>query len=1118
MPITNYQQDKQIDSFAKNDFYSLYKVFGFGSHNNYSFSYSPENGLTAFLAGPYVILYDISLDKQISYMKNVNNKIISCVTFSKNGKYLATGEGNCKNGEVRIYEIEYNKHTGEETHFSTLSYKNHKHGIDKLIFFKNDSYILSIGNNDDKTMIIMDIYNKQIIFSSKYNRPILASDACNEFMVLAGSGFIKIYNYEKLLNETQKSTDLDTSKTHSMVEKKLVELSKLRDKSFISTIIYEKEEKKIFFMTYDCYLVEMKSNFCTLNRWVHLKSTHGLSLTTWNNMLGCGCSDGVYRIFNADNLGHVTTLNKPPPLGSLNIEINLKKNNIKNSIYADIIGSLYNNVHKKLVVIYSDKSCFIYDMKNVDKITVYKYDVFHHGSIKSMDYNIDKENNLIKIVTCSDDDNTVIYWNLKLDGYISNNLNNNIKDNSIRHILYSKNIRHIFYLGKNFDNFKIKKDDILCTFNNNNEENNENEIFNLTTVKFTPDSKFLVIGDSVGNIYIFSLDNKFEKIIEIPAHNGEINTIDLIDDKENSKSYLSSGGSDNFVSIIDISNGISSDLNFTENAILEKMDSPVINVVFCIDKNKKLKLIVAEVKTITFFQLLNGTLQSLQKFYDENLNTYCLSYSPAIKKVISGHNGKISIWKTSSNIAHKHFQVNKGDKLLDNFRIASDSTGVMFATSNNDKIIRIRALHDGKLLTKIPVSESISAMFFILDDNYLIATSVEGYLYFYKLNMDLIKKLKADNDLINSTEERNIINNKLKLLQKFMENDTSLSKNSQVKYLLDKFQRSEEATIDDLKKLDGFVKVGKKNQNKEIIELKEDKPNNNDDQENQNNEDNNYNNYGIGNTYDNKLNCLNCSKSKMFEKGLKDRISDTSVFKKNKDGRISLTDSYSQKGSFVFNYKIKPPKEDIKDININKEEEIKENLEEDVKFSNININQEFENKENLNNSDIKEDIKVQESCRDFKENIVNNSQTQLSQTHLNNLIITQTSMGYNSIIPNSFMNKIKKIKPVLNIIKENMISFENSNKKIIGVSKVNDFKIVDNSFKKNTKEKLIKDIKSGDIKNINDEDDLKELEKQVENMLMKVRFKLANRAENNIMDKIADKYSSLILDNLNNKK
>ena len=139
----------------------------------------------------------------------------------------------------------------------------------------------------------------------------------------------------------------------------------------------------------------------------------------------------------------------------------------------------------------------------------------------------------------------------------------------------------------------------------------------------------------------------------------------------------------------------------------------------------------------------------------------------------------------------------RGDKLLDNFRIASDNNGLIFATSNDDKFIRVRALHDGKLLAKIQVSESISNLFFILDDNYLIASSIEGYLYIYKLNTDLIKKLQKDNELINSTEEKIIIKNKLLLLQKFMESDTSLSKNNKVKNLLNKFQQSEETTDED---------------------------------------------------------------------------------------------------------------------------------------------------------------------------------------------------------------------------------------------------------------------------------------------------------------------------------
>ena len=180
MAISNFQSEKQFQPWmAENDFYSLSKVFGFGSRSNYSFSFSKENGLTAWIAGPYIILYDISIDKQVSFIKNPNNKIISCIKFGDLGRLLATGEGNCKNGEIRIYEI-YNNSKNEEVFFnSILNYKSHKYGIDKILFFRNDSFILSIGSNEDKTMNIMDINKRQNIFSSKFNRPILSCDVIN---------------------------------------------------------------------------------------------------------------------------------------------------------------------------------------------------------------------------------------------------------------------------------------------------------------------------------------------------------------------------------------------------------------------------------------------------------------------------------------------------------------------------------------------------------------------------------------------------------------------------------------------------------------------------------------------------------------------------------------------------------------------------------------------------------------------------------------------------------------------------------------------------------------------------------------------------------------------------
>ena len=1108
MALSNNQIEKHYEPWlAKNDFYSLYSVFGFSTKSNFSISYSKENGLISWIAGPYIILYDLSIDKQVSFIKNPNNKIISCLRFNQKGNMLATGEGNCKNGEVRLYHIYYNKEQNEINFKSVINYRVHKFGIDKILFIRNDNYILSIGNNEDKTICLMDLKNKQNIFLSKFNRPILACDVCDKFMILSGNKFIKFYNYENYFNSSEEIKD------KNLISKSLVELTKLKDCSFVSVVIENKdnineEETKIFFITYDGYLVEMKSKKLTLNRWVHLKAAKGLTLNIWNNnLLGCGCSDGLLRIFTTE-LKYVCTLKYPPPLGFYNSEKELLYNKSNNFIYADVVALLFNIYHNKLVTIYSDKSFIIWDISNYSNIKLVISKISHSGGIKAMDYCLNKENDIIKIITCSDD-KTVIYWNIPIKELMEQDLSDEYK-----HIFYSKYIRHIFYLGNeiNFSNFKIKPEEILSLSLKSPHNTNEDDEYNLTAVRFSSCGNYISIGDTFGNIQIFSLID-FSLVNNIEAHNDEINSIDMIQDDEKEKIYLSSGSSDNFVSLIDMTEGWSNNPINDDKTEMVKMTSPVISVVFCKDKLGQLKLITGEQNsTITFFLINNGTLQALQKNFEENLKTYCLSYSPSIKKIISGHNGKISIWKTSTNMAHKHFQVNRGDKLLDNFRIASDNSGLIFSTSNDDKFIRVRALHDGKLLAKIQVSESISNLFFVLDDNYLIASSIEGYLYIYKLNTDLIKKLQRDNELKNSTEEKNIIKNKLLLLKKLMESDTSLSKNDQVKNLLNKFQQSEETTIEDLKILDGFVKEGKKNLNKKPkeIELKEEK-NDFDEQENQNNQNN-----------QNEL----LNKSNIFEKGLRERIStmDNYLQKKNL-GRKSLTDNYNSKQIFHFN-KNKDKEKDKYKENLNIEKNIKVDKEEikesnngnefQKKFSNLNINEELsnnikdknkyndENIKSINKEEIKEEIEETPSI--YQPKLIINSQSQLSEIDINNLKITQTS-NYD-IKPFN----IQTVKKGFNISKENDIYFKPIKKEnILSIKNTDNIELIN---KIDPKEKLIKSIDDNYINNIKDENDLKEIEICIEKLLSEIRLKIGKEEKDILIEKMVDKYSKLIIDKI----
>ena len=105
---------------------------------------------------------------------------------------------------------------------------------------KDDVFILSIGNDDDKIMNILDIKNKHHIFNSKFNKPILCTEVIDEFIILCGTGLIKKYNCEKLLIASQQEIE-----SKNLMQKSLVDPSKLQKCSFMRTVIYENSLEKI---------------------------------------------------------------------------------------------------------------------------------------------------------------------------------------------------------------------------------------------------------------------------------------------------------------------------------------------------------------------------------------------------------------------------------------------------------------------------------------------------------------------------------------------------------------------------------------------------------------------------------------------------------------------------------------------------------------------------------------------------------------------------------------------------------------------------------------------------------------------------------------------------------
>ena len=122
---------------------------------------------------------------------------------------------------------------------------------------------------------------------------------------------------------------------------------------------------------------------------MNIKVVKALGCNITKDYLFCACAEGVIRVFWSQNLDHIMTLPKPPPLGSANIEAGVKKVRIpatKESKFADTLGVIVDERNQRVVALYSDKMIFMWDIKQLEKISVYRTFLSHCGSIQDIQY------------------------------------------------------------------------------------------------------------------------------------------------------------------------------------------------------------------------------------------------------------------------------------------------------------------------------------------------------------------------------------------------------------------------------------------------------------------------------------------------------------------------------------------------------------------------------------------------------------------------------------------------------------------------------------------------------------------------------------------------------------
>ncbi|XP_054461063.1 cilia- and flagella-associated protein 52 [Anoplopoma fimbria] len=173
----------------------LEAVIGFNGHVISGLRVHPDREHLIYPLGCSVILKRIKDGKQEFLHGHTNN--VSCISVSKSGSYIASGQVTFMGFKADIIIWDYAQRT---IHAQLLL---HKAKVEALAFSPNEKYLVSLGGQDDGSIVLWNIETKQAICGSLASAQsagncltVQYSSTNDNVFVSAGSGTLRIWELD----------------------------------------------------------------------------------------------------------------------------------------------------------------------------------------------------------------------------------------------------------------------------------------------------------------------------------------------------------------------------------------------------------------------------------------------------------------------------------------------------------------------------------------------------------------------------------------------------------------------------------------------------------------------------------------------------------------------------------------------------------------------------------------------------------------------------------------------------------------------------------------------------------------------------------------------------------
>ncbi|XP_063680293.1 mitogen-activated protein kinase-binding protein 1-like isoform X3 [Bolinopsis microptera] len=717
------QKDQRSDRFARHayaflDRVKLEQVLGVSATSNNSLSYDPNTENILYTAGCVCVLYNIKKSKQ-THIKNVSKKPLTCAAFSRDGAYVVTGESGHQpcvrvwdaNSQVQIKEL-----------------RGHRFGISSVNFSPNGKVVVSVGFTHDSNVSVWNWKTGKQVAGNKVSSRVfgMSFNEKGTYFVTVGIRFVKFWyfnsNDDKALNQL------------SPCENRAAILDNHRNTTFKSVICGKGQFSHLTFCLSNEGSLYSFGESRRVERWLDLKVNDAFALYVTNDHLLCGCSDGVVRVFEPASLTHIVNLPKPHPLGvdlasctSPSCMVSV----LPSSEFPDCIGVVADSLTSKVIVLYRDKSLYIWDIANIHRVGKYRSYLFHSACICAIEvYPQESENSTMSLpkgtfITGSSD-NTIKIWNL-------NTLDPEEQVKTKRNI-YSKELLSQIYTTDDFSWLRARRGNAVS-----------DNASGITALAISPRGDVVASGDKSGNIRVYDLEDlSCRELAMIIGHEAEILSLSFTR-PDNYWHYLVSASRDRLIHVFDVRKGYELVQTICDHSAIvtsvkfvEKPNDSQLTLLSCsADKSVRFR---------TGFKTGSHQLQFQTYQHVQEKSTFNDMEIPQSRdRVITGcQDRQIRTYDLSSGKLLNSFKSGSSEDGGMITNVALDPSSTYLAAAGNDKSIFVHDLQSGDRLASLHGhSEMITGLKFTNDCKRLISISGDGCIFVWRLSNEVVKNIRT---------------------------------------------------------------------------------------------------------------------------------------------------------------------------------------------------------------------------------------------------------------------------------------------------------------------------------------------------------------------------------------